>query len=92
MEDGRSRPLSFTGHKDELGIQTRAVFKDFITEDNTVVLQMKNENWGGAFIDLGEDIPDRSMLKALIVPTMVEKKTCSRSGIEPVKLELSTFT
>ena len=41
-------------------------FSDKI-KDNDIVLQMKDEEWGGAFVDYFEDrVPDKSVLRVIV--------------------------
>ena len=62
--DDRNRPVTFTGNKQELLKEIKTVFKDLLG-DSQVFLQVKDENWGGIFIDvLEQEIPDKSVLKA----------------------------
>ena len=54
-------------------VQTRVLFTfgDVITPETRsedIILKMKDENWGGVFIDVQDQqpIPDKSVLKAVI--------------------------
>ena len=45
----------------------RETFSDKIKDNDAVILQMKDEEWGGAFIDYFEDrVPDKSILRVIV--------------------------
>ena len=61
----RRRPVQFSGFNQQLCTAVRKAFSDVITPTDEVFLQVKDETWGGMFIDLvDQDVPDRSVLKA----------------------------
>ena len=61
----RRRPVQFSGSNQQLCTAVRKAFSDVITPTDEVFLQIKDETWGGMFIDLvDQDVPDRSVLKA----------------------------
>lgn len=63
----RRRPVQFSGSNQQLCTAVRKAFTDVITPTDGVFLQIKDETWGGMFIDLvDQDVPDRSVLKANI--------------------------
>ena len=63
----RRRPVQFSGSNQQLCTAVRNAFSDVIAPTDEVFLQIKDETWGGMFIDLvDQDVPDRSVLKANI--------------------------
>ena len=52
----------------------RASFKDILQPGQTFFLQLKSEEWGGAFVDmLGSDnVADRSVVRAVLKPPSSE--------------------
>ena len=68
----RKREVSFvTGHGELETFTTavRKVYSDVLVQgDETVVFQLKREEWGGEFTDLeGETVPDRAVIRAVVV-------------------------
>ena len=50
-------------------VATCTVFRDVLSPADEIVLQLKDEEWGGIFIDkLQGDIPSQSVLKAVVIP------------------------
>ena len=51
------------------------VFSDVLLKDQLFFLQIKDEEWGGAFVELQEDrmVPDKSVIEA--VPVRVQSHT-----------------
>ncbi len=46
---------------------TRGVFSDTVKPGDRITMQLKDEAWGGVFVDnLSGQIPDRSVLKAIV--------------------------
>lgn len=57
----RTRPVTFSGSNQALMEAILAVFKDVLGEQG-VYLQLKDESWGGVFVDIQEqEIPDRGI-------------------------------
>lgn len=52
----------------------RASFKDVLQPSQDFFLQLKSEDWGGAFLDMQKTdiVPDRSMVKAVLKPLSSE--------------------
>ncbi len=49
-----------------LSVAIQATFSDVLLPGQTFFLQLKSEEWGGAFIDLLQgEIPDKSVIKAV---------------------------
>jgi len=60
--DGGSR-----SEREALISSIRETFSDKIGDNDGVVLQMKDEEWGGAFVDYFEDrVPDKSVLSVIV--------------------------
>ena len=73
----RRRPVQFSGSNQQLCTAVRKAFSDVITP--TVFLQIKDETWGGIFIDLvDQDVPDRRVLKANITSSQPPTATCDQ--------------
>ena len=52
-----------------LAAAIRVAFKDVLQPGQEFFLQLKNEEWGGVFVDLlGGPIPDRSVVRAVLKP------------------------
>lgn len=70
---GRSRVVSFcTGvasEKSTLTAAVKATFRDLLSAKQDFFLQVKDDDWGGAFVELQEDqtIPDKAVIEAVIV-------------------------
>ena len=47
----RNRPATFSGAKENLVEEIRVVFKDQLASED-VYLQIKDESWGGIFVDV----------------------------------------
>ena len=68
----RNRTISFMCNPvtayDKLKEAIRSEFQDVLDPRQEFFLQKKSEEWGGLFVDLcpGEDIPNRSIIKAII--------------------------
>ena len=66
----RKRPVTYTvdeNEKESLLAAAREVFTDVDGIVDESVVQVKNEQWGGEFVDLKEDekIPDRAVLRVV---------------------------
>ena len=48
----RNRPVTFSGAKENLVEEIRVVFKDQLASEEDVYLQIKDESWGGIFVDV----------------------------------------
>ena len=59
------REVSFSS--DELISTIKAKFKDVMRPGMNLILQLKNEEWQGEYVDVSNilDIPDKSILKAI---------------------------
>lgn len=58
----------------------RVTFSDKIKDSDAIILQMKDEEWGGAFIDYFEDrVPDKSILRVIVEKPQVSICTVSES-------------
>ena len=73
---------SASGHLSEreaLISYIRATFSDKIGHEDTITLQMKDENWAGAFVDYFQDtVPDKSVFRAIAENPQVS--TCALPG------------
>ena len=74
---GRNRIVTFyTGLQSDESSVTAAVRTNFrdVIKDEQFFLQMKNEDWGGAFVELLEDqtIPDKAVIEAVAVQKRTE--------------------
>ena len=72
-ENKRIVSFSTCAASDDVEALTQAIctaFKDVLQPDREFFLQIKNEEWGGAFLDvLGSDeIADRSVVRAVLKP------------------------
>ena len=65
----RNRPVEFTGGMEELTVATKETFRDLGNKDHDIFFQLRDEDWGGLFVDVvdASKIPDRSVLKAVVV-------------------------
>ena len=60
----RNRPVEFMG---ELTIATKETFRNLLgNKDPDIFFQLRDKDWGGLFVDASK-IPDRSVLKAVVV-------------------------
>ena len=51
---------------------TRATYSDVLRPAEEIALQLKDEEWGGIFVDkLEGEIPSRSVLKAVVIPLVL---------------------
>ena len=48
----RNRPVTFSGAKENLVEEIRVVFKYQLASEEDVYLQIKDESWGGIFVDV----------------------------------------
>ena len=69
----RKRTINIPGEdikSDEESLRTNAyeVFRDLLSPSTPIVFQLKDEEWGGEFVDLLSDqaIEDRSIVKMII--------------------------
>lgn len=63
----RNRVVHFTGS--DLVPAVREVFSDLLSDAADIVLQLKDESWGGVYIDLQDRIhlvQDRSVLRIIV--------------------------
>ena len=65
----RSRPVTVHGNKKELISRIKEDFHDLVNAEDELLLQRKDEEWGGEFVDIaeGEEVPDRSVIKVTVV-------------------------
>ena len=79
----RNRPVTFSGAKENLLEEIRVVFKDQLASEEDVYLQIKDESWGGIFVDfLNQEIPDRSILKATrIIPAVGHREKPAQQDV-----------
>ena len=73
----RNRPVTFSGTKEALIKAIEVVFLDVLGESKDIYLQIKDESWGGIFVDiLEQEIPDRGIIKAtrVVSTTSVESQ------------------
>jgi len=80
---GRKRSVDIpdNGENDEKHLHANAlkIFKDLLQPETPIFLQIKDENWGGEFVDLvdGQAIEDRSVVKFMIAKDMTTaEKVC----------------
>ena len=66
--------------KTALTAAVKSAFRDVLLEDQDLILQMKNEDWGGAFVEVIDDqtIPDKATIEAVAVQKRTE--VCYISG------------
>ena len=76
----RKRVVHFTGSKgNDLLPAVKTAFGDLLNDTQSLVLQLKDEDWGGAFIDLqDQEIQDRSELRIVVQaePAIVPQQVC----------------
>ena len=62
------------GEGDALTQAVRVSFGDILRSDQEFFLQIKNEEWGGAFVDIvgTEEVADRSVCKVVLKPATSE--------------------
>ena len=72
--------MQFSGSNQQLCTAVRNAFADVLSPTDEIFLQIKDETWGGMFIDLvDQDVPDRSVLKANITAeSQAPKATCDQ--------------
>ena len=60
----RCKPVQFTG-----GDLHKEIRKAFVLNEEDFFLQIKDEEWGGEFVDLSDEqeIPDKSVLKMVLM-------------------------
>jgi hypothetical protein len=65
----RVRPVKFNGGKDDLAASVCAAFADvFEVQSTSILLQIKDEEWEGEFVDLlDQPIPHKSRIKAISI-------------------------
>ena len=67
----RRRPIKliYGGSHGDLEAEVRAAFSDLIDNEETLLLQIKDETWQGLFVDIALDqaIPDRSVIQVIVV-------------------------
>ncbi len=67
----RKREVTFSASDDGDDLQAllaaiKAVYHDVIKMDAELVVQLKNENWAGEFLDIkGSTIPDKAVIKVV---------------------------
>ena len=70
----RKRPVNFSAASDDetsaLLSAIRDEFRDIITEDTEIVLQLKDEEWAGEFVDIIRSdnaiIPNKSVVRVVM--------------------------
>ena len=76
----RKREVAFAskGGREALIRAVREVFNDVLSDDDDsdeqLLLQIKNEEWNGEFVDLVSEVPDRSVLKVVVVKCASDNK------------------
>ena len=66
------KPVCFVAKREtELILVKKAIISVFsvqLSESESILVQVKSEEWGGLWVDVGkeEQIPDKSVLKAII--------------------------
>ena len=74
----RCRPVSLSpgSREKDLLENIRTVYGDVLSKGQKFLLQIKDDAWGGEFVDVGEDmeIADRSVFKLLL-----KEEVCSIS-------------
>ena len=70
----RNRVVYFSGSKrGDLLPAVETAFADLLGNSENWVLQLKDDNWGGVFIDLqDQDIPERSVLRIVLLEASSE--------------------
>ena len=68
-----NRPVSFLSDgendQDVLKEEIRKIYRDEIPETSSFILQIKDEEWGGEFVDISPsqtEIPSKSILKVIV--------------------------
>ena len=77
---GRNRIVSFcaadagVSDKSALTAAVRTEFGDVLLEKQDFFLQIKDEDWGGAFVELQEEqtVADKAVIEAVIVQKSIE--------------------
>lgn len=71
----RNRPVKFSGQKSALIASVRERFADILPSDAELVLQIRDDSWGtDVYVDLlDQPIPDRAVIRLLIVDMQKEK-------------------
>lgn len=60
-------PDSKETERDCLLTAVRAAFSERIDPDHRLTLQVKDDDWGGVFVDcVGDEVPDRAIMKVLL--------------------------
>ena len=85
----RKREVSFSGGYDSLLQQANETYKDVLCGRRINVLQLKNEDWEGQFVDIqNKEIADKSVVRACVVPVPEpfgrSSKTTSLVQMKPV--------
>ena len=64
----------FDSDKSALTAAVRAQFGDILSEKQDFFLHIKDEDWGGAFVELLEEqnVSDKAVIEAVIVPKLIE--------------------
>ena len=69
----RTRPVSFETGTSALDTQKaliasiKSAFDDQLAPTSSLILQIRDEEWGGVFVDLiSQDVPDRSVVKIFV--------------------------
>ena len=83
VEIGNNRkPVCFVSdqaeHETDLTLVKRAIVSVFniqLSESESILVQVKSEEWGGLWVDIGEEdqIADKSVLKAIICQVHLRK-------------------
>ena len=94
----RKRPVHFSASDiDEtsaLMLAIREVFQDIIAEDTEIVLQMKDEEWAGEFVDIqsgNATIPDKSVVRVVMQRPPVCDTSKVRFSIENIMVWVLKF-
>ena len=76
----RKREVAFASKdgREALTRAVREVFNDVLSDDDDsdgqLLLEIKNEEWNGEFVDLVSEVPDRSVLKVVVVKSASDDK------------------
>ena len=64
--------------KAALTAAVKAAFSDVLSEEQEFFLQMKSEDWGGAFVELLQDqiVPDKAVIEAIPVKKSTATEVC----------------
>ena len=58
--------------REVLVAEIKASYKERITNEDKVTLQIKDEDWGGLFVDFfSENVPDKSVFKIIVEKNQV---------------------